>query len=415
MEKRTGLCFTFNIIKMSIEKNVQENLMNKPDPSGTVRKKIALVSGIADRLYRLIEKDEGVPFHLVIGDEPGSGLFHFIGEGIRDLTGFEPGNFTERTLFDITREIVPLSENTPDDPVMLNNMIMHGEIREYRIERCIKSRSGEWKWIRETAVLNSESGFPTGLTGIYYDITEKKNYNILLENSIKKASESEQLKNTFLQNISHEVRTPLNAIVGFSALLSEPGLDYGKKAEFARMINTSTDELLNIMENIMEISRIEAGSEKVTIKDVKPSEALLRIYQIFNERALENKISLECHIPTESDIMIRTDGYKLFQIMYNLICNSIKFTTEGTVEFGYKVLQPHIEFFVSDTGIGISDQDKPKIFDKFFQADSGTRRRYSGTGLGLTISKAYAGMLGGSLSFHSVKGSGTIFRFTLPY
>ncbi|HLP74313.1 MAG TPA: PAS domain-containing sensor histidine kinase [Bacteroidales bacterium] len=400
---------------MPVEKNVREDLMSKPDPSGTVQKKIALVSGITDRLYRLIEKDEGVPFHLVYDNESGSGHYLFIGEGIRDITGFEPGSFTERTLNDITREVVPLSENVPADNCMLRNLILQGEIQEYRIERCIVSRSGERKWIRETAVQHAESGFVTGLIGIYHDITEKKKYSIKLENAIREASESERLKNNFLQNISHEVRTPLNAIVGFSAMLSEPELDYGKKVEFARMINTSTDELLNIMENIIEISRIDAGSEEITVKDVKPSELLNKIYKTFYNKALENNISLECSIPPDSEISIPTDGYKLFQVIYNLTGNAIKFTQEGKVEFGYNILGNNIEFYVSDTGIGISDHDKPKIFNKFYQADSGSTRRYAGTGLGLTIAKAYAEMLGGSLSFQSSEGEGSVFRFTLPF
>jgi PAS domain S-box-containing protein len=228
----------------------------------------------------------------ICSGEPGIGRYVFIGEGIRDLTGFDPDNFTEKTLSDITREIVPLSENVPADHFILRKLILQGDIREYRIERCILSRSGEKKWIRETAVLQEDAGYLTGLIGIYHDITEKKNYSIRLEKAMQEALQSERLKNNFLQNISHEVRTPLNAIVGFSAMLSEPELDYGKKIEFPRMINSSTDELLIIMENIMEISRIEAGTENITRKEVSPSELLNKLYKLFYNKAVENNILL---------------------------------------------------------------------------------------------------------------------------
>jgi signal transduction histidine kinase len=169
------------------------------------------------------------------------------------------------------------------------------------------------------------------------------------------------------------------------------------------------------MDNILEISRIDAGSVTTIQSEVRPGNVMKRIMRNYAAKAEEKQLRLECIIPCDnSDLTLYSDGYKLTQVMNNLVGNAIKFTFSGIVEFGYNCRQDDVEFFVSDTGIGIQDEHKSRIFDKFYQVESGATRRFQGTGLGLSISKAYVDMLGGKISFSSKVGEGSTFRFFVP-
>jgi signal transduction histidine kinase len=180
------------------------------------------------------------------------------------------------------------------------------------------------------------------------------------------------------------------------------------------MINNSTDHFLEIMDSIMEISRIEAGSAVVSLSKVNPAVILARVHRAFKQRFAERGIELVCRQPENDKLTLISDSYKLLQILNNLVGNALKFTLAGKVEFGLINGLNYIEFYVADTGIGISDKNKGLIFSKFYQADSGATRRFQGIGLGLPIAKAYIEMLGGNISFVSEEGSGSTFRFTLP-
>lgn len=372
--------------------------------------------GSPDQLYRLIEYDEGVPFQLKPGGVPGDGCYLYVGNGIKKLTGIDPYAFTENTFNNMVEEIVPLSEELPSNISGLRNMLINGEIPDYRVEMKITTATGETKWLSETSlpVRDEKTGKVTGIMGVLRDISEKRRVLANLDEAKKKASEIEKLKTTFLQNISHEVRTPLNAIVGFSTLLCEPEAEYCRRKEFVSMINDSTDHFLEIMDNIMEIARIEAGSTAVVLSDVNIHHLMRRINRSFNSRAEDCNIQMICRIPEESNIVLKTDSFKLFQVLNNIISNAIKFAPSGTVEFGFSLTSGRIEFFVSDTGIGISDSDKLLVFNKFYQADSGSTRRFPGIGLGLTIARAYVEMLGGEIWCQSKLGEGSTFRFWLP-
>lgn len=395
-------------------KNLQGERINLMDTSGhTTGNRMRA----ADHQFcKLIEYDEGIPFQLRIGDMPGEGNFLYIGNGIRKLTGIDPYTFTEATFLNMVEEIIPLSASTPSDISVLRRMLVNGDISDYRIELRIKTASGETKWLRETSmtVRDEVTGDVTGIIGILHDVSERRRVLANLDEARKKASESEKLKTSFLQNISHEVRTPLNAIVGFSTLLCDPEAEYGRKKEFASMINNSTDHFLEIMDNIMEIARIEAGSSVVALSETNIHHLMHRLHRSFALRFEEKNLQLICSIPEETNIVIRTDSFKLFQILNNIIANALKFTPSGSVEFGFKTNAGRVEFFVSDTGLGISDINRRMIFNKFYQVDSDPTRSFPGIGLGLTISKEYIEMLGGSIWCESKIGEGSTFRFWLP-
>lgn len=402
---------------MTTGKNMPGEKMHFIDaPVDSIKDGMNILGVKGDQLYRLIEQDEGVPFHLMLGSAPGSGCYLYVGKGIKKLTGIDPHAFSEDTFNNMVEEIVPFSESLPSDIHDLRIMLVTGQISDYRIEMKIRTSNGETKWLRETSIpaRDEETGKVTGVIGILHDVSERRRALAILDEAREKAGESEKLKTTFLENISHEVRTPLNAIVGLSTLLCEPENEYCRKKEFVSLINISTDHFLEIMDNIMEISRIEAGSSAVSFSEVNLHHMMRRIHRSFYSRTQQANIQMNCNIPEEKDIIIKTDSFKLFQIMNNILTNALKFAPSGIVEFGFNMTSEKVEFFVSDKGIGIADSDKKLVFNKFYQADSGSTRRFPGIGLGLTIARAYVEMLGGSIWFESELGEGSTFRFWLP-
>lgn len=370
-------------------------------------------SDLYSQVMKLIEYDEGVPFQFIYDKLTREGFYSFIGNDIKKLLGTDTEVITQEAFSAMIEEIIPLSDKLPADIHTLRNDMINRKISYCRFEMKISTISGEKKWIRETSVpMKSHSGEITGIIGILREAGERHR---VPQVEVREEDENDRIKDAFLQNISHEVRTPLNAIVGFSALLSETEEDYNKQREFASLINNSTDHFLEIMDNILEISRINAGSITKIQSEVKPGIVIKRIARNFSQKARDKKLKLECKIPGDiSDVILLTDGYKLTQILNNLVGNAIKFTFSGKIELGCRCIEDAVEFYVSDTGIGIKDEHKEKIFEKFYQADSGITRRFQGTGLGLAISKAYVEMLGGKISFKSKTGEGSTFRFSVP-
>ena len=236
-----------------------------------------------------------------------------------------------------------------------------------------------------------------------------------LEKALERATESDRLKTAFLNNLSHEIRTPLNAIVGFSTLLGEPGQVPGSRMEFMEIITHSSDHLLEIVDDVLEISKIEAKIVRLIKKETNLTQMLQRVYDRFKPAADEKGIILRYDVKVnEDETVIFTDGYKLFQSLTNLLSNAVKFTNKGKIEFGYSIKEDKIEFYVTDTGIGIGIEHQPHIFKPFYQAESSSTMRSEGTGLGLPIAKAYIELLAGEIWFNSEPGEGSVFCFNIP-
>jgi PAS domain S-box-containing protein len=251
---------------------------------------------------------------------------------------------------------------------------------------------------------------------IFQDITERKQNEEELIRSKVKAEESDKLKTAFLHNISHEIRTPMNAIVGFSALLGESEVDEPTRKSYIEVIMQSSDHLLSIITDIVDISNIEANLIKTLKNDISVNTILKTLYNQFVPKANEKKIKLVCETGlSDSNALIFTDSTKLTQILSNLISNALKFTEKGNIKIWYKLKENFLEFCVSDTGIGIPLQYHERIFDRFYQVQNTDTRLYEGTGLGLAISKAYVELLGGKIWLSSEPGKGTSFFFTIPY
>ena len=232
----------------------------------------------------------------------------------------------------------------------------------------------------------------------------------------EKAEESDRLKSAFLANMSHEIRTPMNGILGFAELLKVPKLKDQVQQKYIEVIQKSGRRMLNIINDIVSISKIEAGEMKFTISSTNINDQIESVYEFFLPEAQRKGLWLSYkNVLSLKDARVDTDREKLYAILVNLVNNAIKFTTDGSIEFGYKVKGKFLEFFVKDTGCGVPDQRKEIIFERFRQGSELISKPYEGAGLGLSISKAFVEMLGGSIRMESQPGKGSVFYFTLPY
>lgn len=256
----------------------------------------------------------------------------------------------------------------------------------------------------------------TGMFAIARDITEYKKKDEQLIVAKEKAEESDRLKTAFLHNISHEIRTPMNAIIGFSSFLNDADLDAAKRRQFTDIIIRSSNQLLSIITDIISISSIDAGQERKNEKEVDIDLMLKQLCEQFKLGATSKNLGLTLTLPPSSiEGTLQTDGTKLIQIISNLLVNALKFTKQGYINFGYALKDAMVEFFVEDTGIGIPSDMQSEVFERFRQVEDSVSRQFGGSGLGLSISKAYVEMLGGTIWMKSELGKGTTFYFTIPY
>ena len=288
---------------------------------------------------------------------------------------------------------------------------------KFSLEYRLRHISGAYRWVQDdgTPRYNSVGEF-IGYIGHCLDITERKNSQEELLIAKEKAEESDQLKTAFLQNISHEIRTPMNAICGFSEMLSKPGLSSENLKSYSNIIINSSNQLLSIVTDILTISSLETKQEKVEIQKICVNNMITELLSVFKTQAKNQNISLYSKLPlNDEQSEIFSDKTKLTQIFTNLIVNALKFIKQGFIEIGYNVKDNELEFYVKDSGIGIKSEKLNEIFDRFRQADISISKDYGGAGLGLTISKAYAELLGGKIWVQSEPGKGSTFYFTIPF
>lgn len=270
-----------------------------------------------------------------------------------------------------------------------------------------------------SAPVKDYRGFTKGMISILRDITERKKFEEELIKAKNKAEESDQLKSAFLANMSHEIRTPMNGIVGFANLLNEQNLTDQERLEYTSIINKNSKLLLQLIDDILDVAKIEAGQLVIREKPCNITQVLNDQYTLFKhliETGDKHEIALILTIPQNPIVhSVMMDQARVKQIISNLLSNALKFTRKGKIEFGYTVGEDMITFFVKDTGIGISKDKQQIIFDRFRQADETTSRRYGGTGLGLTISKNLVKLMKGQMWVESELNQGSTFYFTIPY
>lgn len=288
---------------------------------------------------------------------------------------------------------------------------------QYRIIRP----DGEvrWIWARNFPVYDKKGKFYR-VAGIASDVTEHKNIEQELRIAKLKAQESDRLKTSFLANISHEIRTPMNGIVGFAEMINHEGLSPDIRKEYENIISLSSQQLLHIIDDIVDVSKIEANQLTFNNTACNINELISELNMFYERQLTHNKKSgihlLSYKGLSDSESNINTDHARLRQILSNLLDNALKFTKCGEIKFGYSLNNDNfLQFFVEDTGIGIDEELYSIIFEYFRQADEGNTRTYGGVGLGLPIAKGLVRLLGGDISVESNKGIGTTFYFTHPY
>ncbi len=290
-----------------------------------------------------------------------------------------------------------------------------------RIESWEKNAKGELLLLDTVKIpFVDDDGNTLGIVGICRDITERHKSEIELKEAKEKAEESDRLKSAFLANMSHEIRTPMNAIVGFSDLLVDTDTSSDDREELVKHINNNCNTLLYLIDDIIDLAKIEASEFSVVKKDMNVNKLMKELDITYSEfRRKINKDHLEIKWDKthyKNNFILSTDLFRLKQIMTNLLDNAFKYTDQGFVRFGYEILKEEklVKFYVTDTGIGIPQDKQNQIFERFNKLESSKSKIYRGTGLGLTITKNIVKKLGGNIRLNSEVNKGSTFYFTLP-
>ncbi len=356
---------------------------------------------------------EGSPEAIIMIDTEGKVIK--VNSEFTHLYGYKSGEIISFSVDDLIA-----NPNAKEEAIQITRNVLQGSVTELETQR--RHKDGHLLDVSIIVTPIIINGVIQGAYGIYRDIADRKKIEKNMIAAKEKAEESDKLKSAFLSNMSHEIRTPMNAILGFSTLLSDPGISEEERNEFIHIIKERGTDLMRIIDDIIDVAKIESGQVRIEIKECKINSLLTNISVTLNEvKRKTNKMNviLNC-LPgnTDKDFTILTDGNRLRQILTNLIENALKFTDEGFVEFGYSLLnienKSFIEFFVRDTGIGIPQEMHNIIFERFRQVDDSNTRKYGGTGLGLTISKNLIQLLGGEIKLESDRGKGTKFFVRLP-
>jgi PAS domain S-box-containing protein len=424
---------TFNYISH----NKQELLISFSHDITEQKKAERALSGIEEKYKTLIDQS---PNTIAI---IRNGKFVYLNKTALERFGFK--YMKEALLHDAINIVHPDSQSLVIDRLKNVEKGLTNKLAEIKLI----NRNGEVLYAMSTSAPVNYTGEPGALI-VSYDITELKKVqetlkkkeeiltqqnekymalneelttsnqnvqqiNIELMQAKEQAEESDRLKSAFLANMSHEIRTPMNGIIGFSDLLLKPGLSVEKTNKYTHIINSSCQQLLTIINDIVDISKIEAGQVKIQNTTVRVNQVLLDMETIYKEQAAQKNIKLT-HSASLSDkeSEISLDEARLRQILANLIGNALKFTSSGVIRLGYTHKESKLIFFVSDTGIGIAPKNQRLIFERFRQVDVEDAAKYGGTGLGLSISKALVLLLGGEIWVHSELGQGSTFFFSIP-
>lgn len=262
--------------------------------------------------------------------------------------------------------------------------------------------------------LNNQSFFHS----IVVDVNDRLKAERELIEAKQKAEESDNLKTSFLANMSHEIRTPMNSILGFSDLLINDEVQVEKQTEYLKMIHSNGTHLLNLINDIIDISKIEANQLRISKKETSVNIILDELFLDFSNRKINNNLKFKFELTKGSqndNFSIITDGLRLKQILINLLSNAFKFTDDGLIQFGYKIRKDGIlQFFVKDSGIGIPEDKHELVFSVFQRLEDSYDKNYSGAGLGLSITKSLVEKLGGHIWLMSKPGEGARFYFTIP-
>ncbi len=337
------------------------------------------------------------------------GIIEYVNPKFCESTGYAPEEVIGKHARILRSDKMP-----PEIYKDLWRTISSGEIWKKELLNRKKDGSLFWESVTLTSIKN-DKGIITNYIALKEDINTRKLMEAELIQAKEKAEESDKLKSAFLANMSHEIRTPLNSIIGFSELLNDPDFDEVQKKDFIKAIVENGNSLLVIISDIMDFSMLEARQMKVRKERISVKKMMHDLEHDFSKKAQAKGLRFITNAPSDlTDVTIESDLYRIRQIFNNLIGNSLKFTTEGFIEVGFKIANDNIIFHVKDTGIGISPEFHQAIFERFRQVDTARTRKYGGNGLGLSISKNLVELLGGNIWLNSEPGEFSDFFFTIP-
>lgn len=382
------------------------------DENGKIAHYIVVKEDITDRkkkeeqINTLSTVVEQSPLMILITDR--SGKIEYINS---EFSRFM--QYTSEEILGTTPRVFKQKHHTKESYERMWKTLQTAQVWQSEFQNRKKDGTVFWENVTIFPLIGS-NGFTSNYIIIKENINEKKELISELIAAKEKAEESDRLKTSFLANMSHEIRTPMNGILGFTELLKEPNLSGNEQKFYIQVIEESGTRMLNLMNNLINISRIESGEINVFLTNYDIKYKLEHIFNFFikeaEQKGLQLKLINDFHF---NDSVIRTDGQKLDAIVINLVKNAIKFTKEGSVEFGCEWKEDHFLFYVRDTGVGIAREYHEIIFDRFRQASESLSRPYEGAGLGLSISRAYTEILGGRIWVESEVGKGSVFYFTL--
>ncbi len=331
-----------------------------------------------------------------------------VNDGFCRLTGYTKENVIGKFSSEI--EIWEIQE---DREKLMNSLKEFGIIEN--LESVFKSKDGKFIPALMSAKIITLKNKPHILS-VTRGISERKEFEQELIAAKEKAEESDRLKSAFLANMSHEIRTPMNGILGFTDLLKLPDLTGEQQAKYIEIIQKSGNRMLNTVNDIIEISRIETGLIKVKLDDVNINTQINSLYQFFKPEAESKGLKLYLdEIVNINEIVLKTDDSKLNSVLTNLIKNAIKYTDTGFIKIGFEKKENNLVVYVLDSGIGIKSDRQTAVFERFIQADIDDRMARQGSGLGLAISKSFVEMLGGEIWVESEENHGSKFCFSLPF
>jgi PAS domain S-box-containing protein len=371
---------------------------------------ITTVSDVTQRKKAELEREQFYKLFTISSDimviaDP-NGAFKKVNPTTMEVLGYSENELIGKPFVDIVH--IEDKQTTLDE---MARQIITGSSLNF--ENRFICKDGNFLWLSWRANYNKEEGITYAVAR---DVTEEKRMLKELIKAKEKAEESDHLKSAFLTNMSHEIRTPMNGILGFAELLQEPNLSSDDQKRFIEIIGKSGERMLRTINNIVDISKIEAGLMSVYISKSNINKQIEFLYKFFTPMAKSKGLQLSYNLGLSSnEANIKTDDEKISSILTDLVNNAIVYTDEGSIEFGYKKNGEYLKFFVKDTGIGIPKDRLDAIFGHFIKADIEDKRAFQGSGLGLSISKSYVKMLGGRIWVESEKGLGSTFYFTIPY
>ncbi len=381
------------------------------------------INGMLDRLevqHRKLQQESEAKFQNLVENIPGASYrkplisncaLDYMSRGIEDLTGYPAGDFTDSSAPRFYADIVHPQDRAVRQP--LDGQPVH--VWEYRIVHA----NGQVRWVNErNRVVYSPDGHPAHLEGVLFNITEAKKAEQALVEAVRTTEAANRAKSQFLATMSHELRTPMNGIVGMAELLTQPTLDDETRMMYAQIVFESSQSLLALLNDILDLSRIEAGKIVINQLPLSPEKIIFDVVTFFTAAARNKNLQIEARCDGTHNHAYLGDSLRLRQMLSNLVGNAVKFTNHGGIHLQVREVARQaqyivLEFSVSDTGIGIAPEKQALLFKPFSQVDNSDTRKHGGSGLGLSITHHLAKLMGGTMGVDSEAGKGSRFWFQI--